>query len=114
MNWQLVEDRQSHLSRLLIERKQSLFSLCYFEKMQWFCNFWLLCLNLDVVSQVMFATYFIDFMTIAPNIHLTCPLVYLCLKSKYKLHLRFVLMFKRNAGGHPYFQSLASPPSCFN
>ena len=107
MIWHVAEDRQSHLSRLLIERKQSLFLLCNFEKMQCFFKFWLLYFNLDVVSQVMLATYFIDFITTTSNIHLTCPLGSLCLKSKYKLHLRFVLMSKRNAGGHPYFQSLA-------
>ena len=77
--------------------------------MQCFCVLWLLYWNLDVVSQVLLATYFIDFITITANIHLTCPLVYLYLKSKYKLHLRFVLMSKHNAGGHPYFQFLASP-----
>ena len=78
----LAEDRHSHLSRLLIEREQSVFSLRYFEKMQCFCVFCMavIYLNLDVVSQVMLATYFIDFI-IPPNIHLTCPLVYLCLKS---------------------------------
>ena len=103
MNWHLAEDWQSHLSRLLIERKQSLFSLRHFEKMQCFCVFWLLYLNLDVVSQVMLATYFIDF--INNNTKYTFDLSFSLSMSKkytYKLHLHFVLMSKRNAGGHPY------------
>ena len=77
----------------------SLIACCYFRNT----------IYISIMTYILqLAGNFIDFITITttPNIHLTCPLVYICLKGKYKLHLRFILMSKRNVDVHTFNLSL--------